>query len=179
MNALLLSKNKMASNLLFSKVFRGIYRAESLFIFGLVIFSFLVWQTITSSVMHIEGITASAIQNQAVFPDKKVVQELKKLYEVTTNHSQKREKDRFLVREHLADDTVLRAAPKANSHDNIVGILTSSTPEKNIAIIESAGKQQSYSVQDRVAGTLTILKIFNDRVIVNENGSYAAFILEE
>lgn len=179
MNALLSLKDKVSSNVFFSKFFLGVYRAESLFVFGVVIFSFLVWQATTSSVMNIEETTASIIPNKVVFPDKQAEQELKKLYVVPEEQPQKEEKDRFRIHKRLADDAVLRSAPKTRSHDNLVGILTSSTPEKNIAIIESAGKQQSYGLQDHVAGTLTILKIFNDRVIVNENGFYAAFILEE
>lgn len=88
-------------------------------------------------------------------------------------------RERFRINGSTANDSLLLAAPLAQRQDRVVGILTSSNPLKNIAIIDSTGKQMSYGVNDRINGMAAIIKIFEDRVVINENGFYAALVLSE
>lgn len=153
-----------------------LYTAIISFIFCLIFFILLIQKTITSSTPKIDMSHFKNSQKQVVFPSKLDEKNVSELYPVTQLIDAK---DPFLVRDPIDDDAILRAAPRTKNKDNLVGVLISSKPEKNIAIIESGGKQLSYGLHDRIAGKLPILKIFNDRVVINENGSYAAFILEE
>ncbi|MBX9496886.1 general secretion pathway protein GspC [Yersinia enterocolitica] len=56
----------------------------------------------------------------------------------------------------------------------LVGVLEHTKEEKSIAIIENSGKQNLYFVGDEIESDtgITIVKILNDKIIINENKSY-------
>jgi general secretion pathway protein C len=171
----LLSVYKKTSIIQHKKQF-FLYTAIISFVFCLIFFVWLIQKVITSSIPTMDISHFKSTQKQVVFPSKSDEKNVSELYSVTPLIDTK---DPFRVRDPIDDDDLLLTAPRAKSKDTLVGVLTSSNPEKNIAIIESGGKQLSYGLHDRIAGKLTILKIFHDRVVINENGSYANFILEE
>ncbi|HDL8521662.1 TPA: general secretion pathway protein GspC, partial [Yersinia enterocolitica] len=56
----------------------------------------------------------------------------------------------------------------------LVGVLEHTKEEKSIAIIESSGKQNLYFVGDEIENdtSITIVRILNDKIIINKNKSY-------
>lgn len=172
----LLSVYKNLFTLIKNKKQCSLYIAIFSFTFCLFYFIWLAQKTVTSSTLIMEMPPFQSTKKKTVFPSESDEKDFAELYPVTQSIDAK---DRFRVSDPIDGDDLLLAAPRAKSKGNLVGVLISSKPEKNIAIIESGGKQLSYGLHDRIAGKLTILKIFHDRVVINENGSYAAFILEE
>lgn len=56
----------------------------------------------------------------------------------------------------------------------LVGVLVHTEEEKSIAIIDLNGKQDLYAVGDKIESdtSITVIKILNDKIIINENKSY-------
>ncbi|WP_431223431.1 type II secretion system protein N [Serratia sp. L9] len=146
---------------------------------GLVGFLWTGWQAFTSQAINGENISVQQARAPAPFPDMALEKTLSGLYGSVARPTATDISTRFYIQGTIADDSLLLAAPRAKVRDNLVGVLMSSNPEKNMAIIESAGKQASYGLNDRIAGKFTILKIFQDRVVINENGFYATLVLQE
>ena len=113
------------------------------------------------------------------FPSISLEKELLGLYGSTTPASVTDSHERFRIQGSAADDALLLAAPRAKLRDSLVGVLISSNPAKNMAIIDSGGKQASYALSDRIDDKFIILRILPDRVVINENGFYAALILAD
>lgn len=155
------------------------YGAILILLLGLVGFLWTSWQVFTSSAIKIENIFVQQAKVPAPFPNATQEKELIGLYGSVVRPTTTDVSKRFYIQEAVADDNLLMSAPRAKLRDSLVGVLMSSSSEKNIAIIESAGKQASYGLGDLIAGKFTILKIFQDRVVINEDGFYAALVLEE
>lgn len=85
-------------------------------------------------------------------------------------------KERFRVRQNVSDELLL-LAPRATLNEKIVGILFSTQQSRSIAIIESGGIQKSYLLGDKISGQFPVLRILTDRVIIDDNGFYAALFL--
>lgn len=155
------------------------YGAIFILLLGLVGFLWTSWQAFTSSAIKIENVFVQQARAPAPFPDTALEKELIGLYGSVARPATTDVSKRFYIQGAIADDSLLMSAPRTKLKDSLVGVLMSSNSEKNMAIIESAGKQASYGPGDLIAGKFTILKIFQDRVVINENGLYAALILKE
>jgi general secretion pathway protein C len=88
------------------------------------------------------------------------------------------EQGRFRVYGKLAGDDLLMSAPVAKLKVKVVGLLCDKDNHAGVVIIEGAGRQQSYVSGEAINDTYPIMKIFSDRVVINENGFYAALMLE-
>ncbi|HHL2560675.1 TPA: type II secretion system protein N [Yersinia enterocolitica] len=77
-----------------------------------------------------------------------------------------------------ADDPLLFQAPRSSLTARVVGVLTSSIHEKSIAIIEQNKRQNSYSQGEKLPENhAVVIKIFDDRVIINHQGYYESLLL--
>ncbi|MGH1595767.1 type II secretion system protein N [Yersinia proxima] len=77
-----------------------------------------------------------------------------------------------------ADDPLLFQAPHSRLTARLVGVLTSSIHEKSIAIIEQNKHQSSYSQGEKLPENhAVVIKIFDDRVIINHQGYYESLLL--
>lgn len=88
------------------------------------------------------------------------------------------EQGRFRVHGKLAGDDLLMSAPVAKLTVKVVGLLCDKDNHAGVVIIEGAGRQQSYVSGEAINDTYPIMKIFSDRIVINENGFYAALMLE-
>ncbi|WP_227739358.1 type II secretion system protein N [Yersinia artesiana] len=78
-----------------------------------------------------------------------------------------------------ADDPLLFHAPRSSLTARVVGVLTSSIHEKSIAIIEQNKRQSSYSQGEKLPENhAVVIKIFDDRVILNHQGYYESLLLD-
>ncbi|MNI91359.1 hypothetical protein D3C73_1490050 [compost metagenome] len=59
-----------------------------------------------------------------------------------------------------------------------MGLLCDKDDHAGMVIIERSGRQQSYVSGEKINDTYPIVKILADRIIINENGFYAALMLE-
>lgn len=132
----------------------------------------------TSSSHDTEQVALPRSNTPSLFPSTSLEKELLGLYGSATHPSATHGHERFRIHGSAADDALLLAAPRAKLTDSLVGVLISSNPAKHMAIIDSGGKQASYVLSDRLAEKFTILRILPDRVVINENGFYAALILD-
>ncbi|HHL2560533.1 TPA: type II secretion system protein N [Yersinia enterocolitica] len=68
----------------------------------------------------------------------------------------------------------LESSPLYIGDLKLVGVLEHSNEEKSIAIIELNGKQNLYFVGNEIENdtSITIVKILNNKVIINKNKSY-------
>lgn len=88
------------------------------------------------------------------------------------------DQERFRVTRKIASDTLLMTAPVAKLAVRVVGLLCDKDNHAGMAIIEASGRQQSYLSGSAINDTYPIIKIFPDRIIINENGFYTALMLE-
>ncbi|MGF6190042.1 type II secretion system protein N [Serratia sp. 2723] len=179
MTSSILSMHKTLSVLCHQKVDISAYGAIGILLLGLGSFLWMGWQTMISPDTNIEQIILPRSNAPSPFPSSSLQEELIGLYGSTTPSSATGSQERFHIHGSGADDTLLLAAPRAKLRDSLVGVLISSNPAKSTAIIESGGKQVSYGISDRIAGKFTVLRILPDRVVINENGFYAALILAD
>lgn len=177
MTSSILAMQKTLSDLCRQKADIPAYGAIGILLFGLASFLWMGWQPLTFSASNSEQITLPRSNTPSPFPSPSLEKELLGLYGSTTPPSVTDSHERFRIRGAAVDDALLLAAPRAKLRDSLVGVLISSNPAKNMAIIDSAGKQASYAPGDRIAGKFTLLRILPDRVVINENGFYAALML--
>jgi general secretion pathway protein C len=88
------------------------------------------------------------------------------------------EQSRFRITEKKLSSAQLMAAPVAKLAVKVVGVLSDKDDYAGMAIIERSGRQQSYVSGEKINDTYPIVKILADRIIINENGFYAALMLE-
>ncbi|HGM5491622.1 TPA: type II secretion system protein N [Serratia fonticola] len=153
------------------------YGAIGILLLGLASFLWMGWHILTFSAHDTEQIALPRANTPSPFPSTSLEKELLGLYGSSTPPSVTDSHERFRIRGAAVDDALLLAAPRAKLRDSLVGVLISSDPAKNMAIIDSGGKQASYAPSDRIAEKFTILRILPDRVVINEHGFYAALIL--
>lgn len=173
----ILTMQKTLSDLCRQKVDFSAYGAIGILLLGLAGFLWMGWKTITFSVTNTEQIIQPRSTTPSPFPSTSLEKELIGLYGSPTPASAIGNHDRFRIQGSAADDALLLDAPRAKLRDRLVGVLISSNPAKNMAIIDSGGKQASYVQSDRIGNKFIILRILPDRVVINENGFYAALIL--
>ncbi|MCT8988183.1 type II secretion system protein GspC [Shewanella phaeophyticola] len=70
-------------------------------------------------------------------------------------------------------------APKTNLSIQLTGVVASTTEEQGLAVIESSGKQETYSLGDKIKGTSASLKeVYADRIIITNGGRYETLMLD-
>ncbi len=74
---------------------------------------------------------------------------------------------------------VVQDAPQTRLNLVLVGAVSSSTPQKSLAIIANRGKQATYGIGEQIEGTRAKLKsVFVDRVIIDNAGRDETLMLE-
>ena len=70
-------------------------------------------------------------------------------------------------------------APKTNLSIQLTGVVASTAEQKGLAIIESSGNQETYSLGDKIKGTSASLKeVYADRIIITNGGRYETLMLD-
>ncbi|MCE9786082.1 type II secretion system protein GspC [Shewanella chilikensis] len=70
-------------------------------------------------------------------------------------------------------------APKTSLSILLTGVVASSAEQKGLAIIESRGSQETYSLGDKIKGTSASLKeVYADRIIITNAGRYETLMLD-
>lgn len=73
----------------------------------------------------------------------------------------------------------LEDAPKSRLNVVLVGVVTSSTAEKSLAVIAKGGKQATYGVNEVIEGTQAkLVQVQPDRIIVENSGRNETVMLE-
>lgn len=86
---------------------------------------------------------------------------------------------RYKVRPQDITDEIINSAPESRLVGKITGLLLSSNENKSLVIIERSGKQNGYGIGDRIADSnVVILRILQNKILLNENGYYASMILK-
>jgi len=76
-------------------------------------------------------------------------------------------------------EEVVEDAPETRLKLILSGVVASSDPATAAAVIESAGKQETYSIGENVKGTrATLENVFNDRVLLKVSGSLETLMFE-
>ena len=70
-------------------------------------------------------------------------------------------------------------APKTTLSIQLTGVVASTADQKGLAIIESNGSQDTYSLGDKIKGTSASLKeVYADRIIITNAGRYETLMLD-
>ncbi|MCF1459163.1 MAG: type II secretion system protein GspC [Shewanella sp.] len=70
-------------------------------------------------------------------------------------------------------------APKTNLSIQLMGVVASTDERHGLAVIESRGSQDTYSLGDKIKGTSASLKeVYADRAIITNNGRYETLMLD-
>ncbi|NKF52506.1 type II secretion system protein GspC [Shewanella sp. WXL01] len=70
-------------------------------------------------------------------------------------------------------------APKTNLSIQLTGVVASTAQTKGLAVIESSGSQETYSLGDKIKGTSASLKeVYADRIIISNAGRYETLMLD-
>ncbi|CQH60196.1 type II secretion system protein N [Yersinia enterocolitica] len=89
-------------------------------------------------------------------------------------------KDIYRVGYLSLEDPLVLQAPLSHLPLNLVGVLSSSVHENSLAIIEQNKRQRSYIQGDELTEhNAVIVKIFPDRIILNQQGYYKSLLLNE
>lgn len=88
------------------------------------------------------------------------------------------DQERFRVTSRKPSNVLLMTAPVARLSMKVVGVLCDKDGQAGMAIIEHSGQQFSYVSGEKINDSYPIMNILPDRIIINENGFYAALMLE-
>ncbi|QYJ78979.1 type II secretion system protein GspC [Shewanella acanthi] len=70
-------------------------------------------------------------------------------------------------------------APKTTLSIQLTGVVASTANQKGLAIIESSGSQETYSLGDKIKGTQASLKeVYADRIIITNAGRFETLMLD-
>ncbi len=77
------------------------------------------------------------------------------------------------------EEVVIENAPETRLKLTLTGAVASSDKATAAAIIESAGKQETYSIGENIKGTRAVLEnVFNDRVLIKVSGRLETLMME-
>ncbi len=77
------------------------------------------------------------------------------------------------------EEVVIENAPETRLKLTLTGAVASSDKSTAAAIIESAGKQETYSIGENIKGTRAVLEnVFNDRVLLKVSGRLETLMIE-
>ncbi|GGI89486.1 type II secretion system protein GspC [Shewanella gelidii] len=70
-------------------------------------------------------------------------------------------------------------APKTSLSIQLTGVVASTAEQNGLAVIESRGSQETYSLGDKIKGTSASLKeVYADRIIITNSGRYETLMLD-
>ncbi|QYK01239.1 type II secretion system protein GspC [Shewanella psychrotolerans] len=70
-------------------------------------------------------------------------------------------------------------APKTSLSIQLTGVVASTSEQHGLAVIESSGSQNTYSLGDKIKGTSASLKeVYADRIIISNSGRYETLMLD-
>jgi general secretion pathway protein C len=70
-------------------------------------------------------------------------------------------------------------APKTSLSIQLTGVVASTSEQNGLAVIESSGSQNTYSLGDKIKGTSASLKeVYADRIIISNSGRYETLMLD-
>ncbi|QSX33518.1 type II secretion system protein GspC [Shewanella avicenniae] len=70
-------------------------------------------------------------------------------------------------------------APKTSLSILLTGVVASTAEQRGVAVIQSAGSQETYGLGDKIKGTSASLKeVYADRIIITNNGRYETLMLD-
>lgn len=70
-------------------------------------------------------------------------------------------------------------APKTSLSIQLVGVVASTAEQNGLAVIDSRGNQNTYSIGDKIKGTSASLKeVYADRIIISNAGRYETLMLD-
>ncbi len=76
-------------------------------------------------------------------------------------------------------EEVITDAPKTSLSIQLTGVVASTVEQKGLAVIESSGGQNTYSLGDKIKGTSASLKeVYADRIIISNSGRYETLMLD-
>jgi len=85
----------------------------------------------------------------------------------------------FSQQQQKVEEVVIEDAPETRLKLLLSGVVASSDKATAGAIIESAGKQETYSIGENIKGTRAVLEnVFNDRVILKVSGRLETLMFE-
>lgn len=74
---------------------------------------------------------------------------------------------------------VITDAPKTSLSIQLTGVVASTAEQKGLAVIDSRGSQDTYSLGDKIKGTSASLKeVYADRIIIANAGRYETLMLD-
>ncbi|USD37799.1 MULTISPECIES: type II secretion system protein GspC [Ferrimonas] len=77
------------------------------------------------------------------------------------------------------DTSLITDAPKTTLRILLTGLVASSEQERGIAVIESAGSQETYGIGDKIKSTSASLhEVYADRAIIVNRGRYETLMLD-
>ena len=77
------------------------------------------------------------------------------------------------------EEVVVKDAPETRLKLSLTGVVASSKKETAAAVIESKGKQATYSIGETITGTRAVLEdIFSDRVLIKVSGRLETLMFE-
>jgi general secretion pathway protein C len=77
------------------------------------------------------------------------------------------------------EELVIEDAPETRLKLTLTGVVASSDKVTSAAIIESSGKQETYSIGENIKGTRAVLEqVFNDRVLLKVSGRLETLMIE-
>ncbi len=77
------------------------------------------------------------------------------------------------------EELVIEDAPETRLKLTLTGVVASSDKATSAAIIESSGKQETYSIGENIKGTRAVLEqVFNDRVLLKVSGRLETLMIE-
>ncbi|MCG9697912.1 type II secretion system protein GspC [Shewanella sp. Isolate11] len=76
-------------------------------------------------------------------------------------------------------EDIITDAPKTSLSIQLTGVVASTAQQKGLAVIESGGSQNTYSLGDKIKGTSASLKeVYADRIIISNSGRYETLMLD-
>lgn len=74
---------------------------------------------------------------------------------------------------------IITDAPKTSLSIQLTGVVASTAEQKGLAVIDSRGSQDTYSLGDKIKGTSASLKeVYADRIIIANAGRYETLMLD-
>lgn len=151
---------------------RKITQVAILFLLGYIAYLFaqITWLAIPQQ-NNATTLKANGMQSRQVSPSKqlntKPVEALN-LFGIFSQQSVKK-----------VEEVVIEDAPETRLKLTLTGAVASSDNATSAAIIESAGKQETYSIGENIKGTRAVLeKVFNDRVLLKVSGRLETLMIE-
>ncbi|NOH55611.1 type II secretion system protein GspC [Vibrio coralliilyticus] len=114
------------------------------------------WQptSVTGSVSKDSGLNIAELQNSNLF-------------------------GRYQAQAPVEKKPVVTEAPKSRLNVILVGVVTSTEANKNLAVVASRGQQATYGIGETLEGTrATVVQVLYDRIIVDNSGRNETVMLE-